>query len=193
VYDDGSTDSTVSIVNSIAKSDNRIKLITGKENKGVGFARNILLDACDTSVACWQDSDDLSNIHRIKLQMVEYEKGCPLVFSKYRIFRDQCGINIKELPEDVILKSNAKASALFKVDKDIRFIESKILGGEDVAWVAQMNKKYSLTSVSKILYYVRFHPNRIGWLKWRVKREKKENIQGKSFDQLMKEFGQKIK
>jgi hypothetical protein len=158
----------------------------------VGHARNVLLASCETSVACWQDSDDLSNIHRIQEQMALYNsKSCPLVLAGYQIFRNGRRIDPKEKPAKYVGFGSARATILFTVDKSIKFIESKILGGEDIAWFVVMRRKYSVQTVREVLYYIRFHSDRIGWLKWRLKREPKISIRGKSYEQLRDTFGVK--
>lgn len=64
VYDDGSTDETLNeikdfIKNCSIKNKNKIRIIEGVTNKGIGVARNILLNSFDSEYACWLDSDDM--------------------------------------------------------------------------------------------------------------------------------------
>ena len=94
IYDDGSTDNTVSIIEQI--KDSRISIFKGDKNKGVAYARNKLLEFYDTKYAAWQDSDDLSNKHRIEMQ-------CKLAFEEPKLI--YCGFdklskttNINETP-----------------------------------------------------------------------------------------------
>ena len=80
VYDDGSTDNSVHIIQDLMKRDSRIRLIQGYENRGVGFARNQLLGACNTKIACWHDSDDISYPKRIAQQFAKMNNEPCLVF-----------------------------------------------------------------------------------------------------------------
>ena len=57
VVNDGSTDSTQTIVEGYMSSDNRIKLIN-QENKGLGAARNVGLDNATGKYISFIDSDD---------------------------------------------------------------------------------------------------------------------------------------
>ena len=66
IYDDGSIDNTEQIVKSTFATK-QIKYIYSPINKGVSYARNQLLDMCKTDIACWQDSDDVSNINSLIL------------------------------------------------------------------------------------------------------------------------------
>jgi len=56
VYDDGSTDNTVQVLESF--NDPRISVIRGNENKGVLYARSKLIPMIDTEYCMWLDDDD---------------------------------------------------------------------------------------------------------------------------------------
>jgi len=172
VYDDGSTDKSVEIIKSFMKKDNRIRLIEGKVNKGVGYARNQLLENCTTKYACWLDSDDISHLKRIELQYSKLNNKNLLVFTDWvwlHLIKNSWQGNTRNS------NSQAFATLMFPVDKDIKFDIDKKLGGEDWDWIKKMKEKYQETNVDKILYYVRFHNDRIGT--W--KRKIREDLGGK--------------
>ena len=58
VVDDGSTDDTCNIVESLAAQDARIKLLREKTNRGGGAARNVGLAAAQGEFIAFLDSDD---------------------------------------------------------------------------------------------------------------------------------------
>jgi glycosyltransferase involved in cell wall biosynthesis len=58
VVDDGSTDDTVQIVKSMAKDDNRIRLILHSKNRGAQAARNTGIKSARGSWVSFLDSDD---------------------------------------------------------------------------------------------------------------------------------------
>lgn len=155
IYDDGSTDKTIDIIKSF--EDSRIKLKIGDKNKGVSFARNQLLDLCETKYAAWQDSDDISNIHRLEYQFKEIEKGFDIVFTRFSKLVSTTKNNELPIQYD---KTGVNASALFIVDKNIRFDETLEIG-EDSDWVGKMNRIYKNIAVNYILYYIRFHNDRL--------------------------------
>lgn len=66
VVDDCSTDNTVEIVKSF-KNIIPIRLIELEENKGVGIARQVGLDACECNYVCFLDSDDMFFPYTINL------------------------------------------------------------------------------------------------------------------------------
>jgi glycosyltransferase involved in cell wall biosynthesis len=88
IYDDGSTDNTEEMINSL--KDPRIRYIKSAQNRGVQHARNCLLEACKTPYAAWNGSDDLSNIHRLEIQL-DYIKTTKrvIVGTNYIGFQDQ--------------------------------------------------------------------------------------------------------
>lgn len=56
--DDGSTDSSVKIVEQYIKKDNRIKLYKNIENKGISYSRNLGIEKSSVDVIGFVDSDD---------------------------------------------------------------------------------------------------------------------------------------
>jgi glycosyltransferase involved in cell wall biosynthesis len=168
IYDDGSTDESVNIIKKLMETDKRIRLIKGKENKGVGYARNELIKACNTEYAVWHDSDDISHSNRIYLQ--SQIKGKKLVFTNWVWLHKVREEWVKRLKNS---DSQAFATLLFPVDKKIQFDPNKKLGGEDWEWINKMLKKYQKITIEEILYYVRFHHDRIGTWKKKTKLNKR--------------------
>ena len=66
IVDDGSTDNTKEVVNSI--NDNRIKYITYEKNMGACYARNIGIKEAKGEFITFHDSDDYCYKDRIKYQ-----------------------------------------------------------------------------------------------------------------------------
>ncbi len=191
VFDDGSNDNSVEIVKKLMKDDHRIRLIEGIENKGVGHARNELLKACGTKYACWQDSDDIAHQNRIEIQAQIKESG--LIFTRW-VWLYQMGTQWKER-----VKNSDKqgfATVMFPVNKEILFDTKKMLGGEDWDWLKRMQEKYSEEEVDTVLYYVRWHEDRIGtWKrKTRFNKEFPKEILKKSYKEIIeyykKNFGE---
>lgn len=167
IYDDGSTDNTVKIIKSYQKIDKRVKLLVGDKNRGVGYARNQLLKACNTKFAIWQDSDDVSSPNRIQIQIRKSDGGS-LVFANWKWLHKHLG---KWKQREKEKGANAFASLFFPVDKEILFDINKISGGEDWDWIKRMQKKYNTIITPKVLYFVRFHHDRIGSWKRKLRKE----------------------
>lgn len=68
VYDDGSTDRTVEIVEALARDDARIHLTGTDRNQGVARARNHLIEQARGAYICWLDADDMMAPDKIAAQ-----------------------------------------------------------------------------------------------------------------------------
>lgn len=173
IFDDGSSDKTVDVIKAFMRKDKRIRLIRGEKNNGVAYARNRLLDETATKYACWQDSDDMSNIHRLKNQFeFALSMKASLVYSFYKIYR---GMKLRDIWKDPPQKDgeNKKgfATVMFEVDRNIRFNENMRLGGEDHSWLKKMEEKAEgFAWVQEVLYYIQFHEDRIGVWKRKLSR-----------------------
>lgn len=186
IYSDGSSDNTNLIVEKIMKTDNRIKLIIGKENKGVGHARNILLEACKTRYAVWHDSDDISHPDRI-------QKQSKYLFIDTLVFCYWSWLKLSRMgwkPDRIQKYTRAFATILFPVNKRIKFKENMIIGGEDWDWIKRMKRAHKMERVvDKLLYYVRFHNDRIGEWKRKIRAKISKELQKKlSYKELIEYY-----
>jgi glycosyltransferase involved in cell wall biosynthesis len=166
IYDDGSTDRSVEI----ARQYSRVKIIQGKENKGVSYARNRLMEACDTQYAAWQDSDDISNIYRI-------EKQYNPLLKNNLTHNFGCCIDLKKSASHAWLhppktekrcEGGCIGSMFFDVEKakQVPFNERITLGAEDMVW----KEKFSILNGEGItipfqVYYIRRHKQRLTFIK----------------------------
>lgn len=73
IIDDGSTDNTVKIINSL--NDSRIRLLRNSENKGIPYTRNRGLRQANGKYLAIMDADDISYPDRIKKQVEFMEKN----------------------------------------------------------------------------------------------------------------------
>lgn len=116
--DDFSKDATLSMLKDwTAKNESNflsIKIIENKENKGIAYNRNLLIDSCETSHFIFFDSDDKLFPKCIEIFSQYLDKGQDMVFSKFNLFfRNIPLINIffkyrkikKNLTPEQIIKS----------------------------------------------------------------------------------------
>jgi glycosyltransferase involved in cell wall biosynthesis len=189
IYDDGSNDKTPIVVKKF--NDNRIVYIRADKNLGVQNARNALLNAAKTKIVCWQDSDDISNIHRIEKQLhYLIESGAILVGTNYIGFTDKIekkhdikvvttkaaqaaarGIPISTNVEKIKYPCGCFASTMFYLNKAVEFDVRHSFGGGDTVWLRKMYRKHNTNRpiMHDILYYVRYHKHRIG--RWKKQRQ----------------------
>jgi len=188
IYDDGSSDGSTEMIMQLCETDNRIRLITEDKNKGVGYARNRLLEACNTRYAIWMDSDDISALDRIERQW----GGQQSYFTPRLIFAGW-----ENLAKKTKGTTQGFATLMFPVDKDILFNESMLWGGEDWDWIARMKEKYNETNIDNILYSIDFHGDRIGT--WKRKIDKNwngkydlEDIKDLSYEETINKYKKDI-
>lgn len=189
IYDDGSTDTTPDIVKSF--SDPRIRYIKCSTNNGVQYARNKLLEACKTKYAAWSGSDDLSNIHRLEIQL-DYIKSTNrvIVGTNYIGFQDTPWpgtpafkvVSTAEayklyllppeqaIPEAVKYPHGGDGTNMVDAPRalQVKYKLNRSLGGGDCVWMADVCTKYRTDRplIPQVLYYVRYHEQRIGrWKK----------------------------
>lgn len=178
LINDGSTDSSSSICDAVAKKDNRVTVIH-KQNGGLSSARNAGIDAAKGDIICFLDSDDywlhdsvllnLVNLFQTK-QVDVVEFGYRKVkSSKERIAEtifDTTLYNLNTNPTELSngIKKNAIqacawnkaiASTLFK-NGNLRFKEG--VTSEDIDWVLRLLKKtnlYMTISDASVAYRMR--------------------------------------
>jgi glycosyltransferase involved in cell wall biosynthesis len=88
IIDDGSTDATADVVQGLASSDSRIRLIS-QQNQKMAKARNAGLRRSEGELIAFLDSDDLWIKEKLELQVKALkENAADLVFSDGFIFHD---------------------------------------------------------------------------------------------------------
>jgi len=121
---DGSTDSSLSILECYAKKDSRFKIVS-RQNGGVGAARNTGIDAFDSKYIMFADQDDklLPSAVATALSAIE-DSGTDIV-------RFQSNKHMR--------KSNAVWERIYRRDaiRDVRF--PHITGGEDNAFLWELD------------------------------------------------------
>lgn len=75
LVDDGSNDGSFELISSIAKIENRIKIIRNKENRGSGLSRNKAIKLANGKYIAFLDSDDLWHNDKLKIQIELMEKN----------------------------------------------------------------------------------------------------------------------
>lgn len=103
LVNDGSTDSSVTVINKYVAQDNRFHFINS-ENKGVSHARNLALKQVNGDYILFLDGDDLIHPEKIELAISNFQKDTDLsiVFNTTNYFQDNienCLYEIKIAPE----------------------------------------------------------------------------------------------
>jgi len=168
VYDDGSTDNTEAFMR--LHPDKRIRYIRNDAHKGVSFARNALLCAAQTRYCCWQDSDDMSNIHRIarQLELIKRYTRAYVTTNHIRLFEKNRKECFRAPMANTTDRGGSFASIMFDIYHAPRFVEGIDCGGGDMEWVRSLKKSAEHTHIAERLYYIRLcNRDRIGVMKRR--------------------------
>ena len=73
--DDGSNDGSWELLESLARTDNRIRLIRNRKNRGSGISRNKAIKLAIGVYIAFLDSDDLWHPDKLKIQIDLMEKN----------------------------------------------------------------------------------------------------------------------
>ncbi len=113
VYDDGSTDGTVDAISKLP-----VRIVKGKENMGIGFARKRLVEEAKGEYVCFISSDDLLLPDYIE-EMLKASKDHPncILFCDYNVisedgvFIDISMSNDYDVHEDWVMSNIIRARA----------------------------------------------------------------------------------
>lgn len=111
VYDDGSTDKSIEIINYLAENDNRIRLVLSDKNSGVSSARNKLVEAASGKYIHFCDSDDIMISSQVEIMVNIFENfNVDLVYCKFKMQKK--GYVVKQLqtyiPDGIYKKEELK-------------------------------------------------------------------------------------
>jgi glycosyltransferase involved in cell wall biosynthesis len=182
VVDDGSTDSSIKIVNKLSTQDHRIKLFKNKHNLGAAISRNKAIEAAKGDVIAFLDADDKWLSHKLETQLnVLNTTNTDVCFSSYEQIDetgDSCGVLIEALSElsyNKLLKSNyiGNLTGVYNVKNLGKVISPNLRKRQDwLLWlkVLQTSKK-SATGIKESLALYRVHEasissNKISLLKY---------------------------
>jgi glycosyltransferase involved in cell wall biosynthesis len=175
IGDDGSTDETKSIVETLAKKDSRIKL-HALNHGGVVVVRNTLLQASRGQFVMFHDADDMSVPERMQrqVQFLQEHPNCVGVSSKIVKFNGTpvwpAAIDVRKPP--TLSTRNSKLSILGYHKKDfpfpacmIRTSVARNLGGfrpyfsfaEDADFIYRLEEQGELAVLDETLFLYRQH------------------------------------
>lgn len=162
IVNDGSTDSTKDILDSI--NDNRFKIIHLPENRGRGFARQIALENAVGKYLTYLDADDFYHPEKIELQIEVLEK-------REDILLTSCAQGSFNGNNELLTTRGFKFSGAYdyRFGDDVKFIpvtsmirldkalkikyNNNLNASEDVDYFSRYLDNEKFFIISKILYY----------------------------------------
>lgn len=185
IINDGSTDSTVDIINQF--EDDRIKLIHNTENKGLIYSLNYGLELAQGKYIARMDADDIAFGTRLEKQVAFLESnsdisilGTAFVFmgTSFEIhhpnYNDEIRIKLLDdvafahptvmMRRGVIKSKNIRYNADYTHIEDYRF------------WVEAAIKNVEMANLDEVLLQYRQHPKQVSTQKFQEQENTKQRI-----------------
>ena len=172
LIDDGSTDTTIEIVNQFLSKFHNIKLLKNEANLGAAISRNKGIEAAQGKYIAFLDADDLWKPEKLKIQIEFMQtENCHVCFGSYEQI-DEKGkpLNklIKALPEltyNKYLKSNyiGNLTGMYNVEVLGKIIAPNLRKRQDwLLWLAAIKKSGKpAKSIPESLAYYRVRKDSI--------------------------------
>jgi glycosyltransferase involved in cell wall biosynthesis len=172
VCDDGSTDSTQSILKNYVGRFLNLRIIINPANQGIVKTRNrLLLEAKDFEFLAWIDSDDIASPDRFELQMAELIQNSKIGVVGGWISLFGHGYSKPEIrcysADDKALRSKvfryapiANPCAMFRQEavSKIGLMNVEFAVAEDLEFWFRLGEHYQFANVQKVLLHYRQHP-----------------------------------
>lgn len=144
IIDDGSTDDSLNIIKSF--KDDRIRVYANKVNKGLPYTRNLGLTLANGKYIAFMDSDDISELNRLEIEVrfLEKNKEYDIVSSKAYIGKKNINkirnknldiLNLKFMVKNVIINSTAMLRMDFIKKYNIRYRKECFVAQDYSFWV----------------------------------------------------------
>jgi glycosyltransferase involved in cell wall biosynthesis len=168
VVDDGSSDTTRNIVQSIP--DDRLRLICHATNLGAAAARNTGMKASQAKYIAWLDSDDEWLPEKLQTQLDAFQHAAPDVKACYSAHeRIEQGCMRIHLPRQNDRKKlflgcdlGPGTTLLFErtVLDEVGYLDESLVRYEDWDWLLRYCSRYRLVGVERPLARVYYTPRR---------------------------------
>ncbi len=168
VVDDGSTDSTCTVVKNIP--DQRIHLLCHEKNLGAAAARNTGMKAARGTYIAWLDSDDEWMPEKLEIQLQALMGAAPDQKASYTAFElVENGSRRIYIPEHTDYKrmflicNQAPGSTLLfesSMLDEIGYLDVSMRRYEDWDWILRYGEKHRFLPVDLPLAKVHFSPDR---------------------------------
>jgi len=168
VIDDGSTDGSTRILESFARREPRLRLIT-RQNLGVIASRNQLLQIARGELIAWMDADDISLPDRLAKQVTVFSADPTLVCLGTAVRcidpkgRDLCLEQYHTSHEEIVAAQHAAGGGIrFATTMMRRHVANAIGGfrepfkiGEDLDFLMRLGEAGRLANLRDVLYLYR--------------------------------------
>ena len=135
VIDDCSKDNTVSIIEALAKEDERIVLLKNEKNSGVSKTRNYGISVARGELIAFLDSDDMWREDKLEKQLAIFEKNEKAVIS----YTASAFIDNDGNPYDYIMQAEEKTDYKTLLKKNLLSCSSVMIKAEVMKGIEMPN------------------------------------------------------
>ncbi|MCU0553048.1 MAG: glycosyltransferase [Leptolyngbya sp. Prado105] len=151
IWDDGSTDSSISIAQHYATQDSRIRVIQSPQNQGIPHALKTAIDSTSAPYFGWIDSDDLLAPTALEEAVQILDRGlgrlCRIPYSKDRLLVDFMTFHFRLIRRSCY--------------QQVGGIDSSFAVSEDYDLCLKLSEITDIYHLSKPLYYYRRHSQNV--------------------------------
>lgn len=161
IYNDGSTDATLEVLNSFRDTDKRITVFSSRQNIGLTKSLNKLIQLSNSNILARQDADDISFPERLKIQYGRLIRdNLDAVYSRAVRINNKSkipGISYY-IPKKILIKFKnpyIHGTMLIKKEvlKEIGGYDEKFYYSQDYKLAYDLqSQKYKIGNISKPLY-----------------------------------------
>ena len=161
IYNDGSTDATLEVLNSFRDTDKRITVVSSSQNIGLTKSLNKLVQLSNGNILARQDADDISLPERLKIQYGRLiSDNLDAVYSRAVRINNKTKIpGISHyLPKKILIKYKnpyIHGTLLIKKEvlEEIGYYDEKFYYSQDYKLAYDLQKqKYKIGNISRPLY-----------------------------------------
>lgn len=194
IVDDGSTDSSASIVASY--SDRRIRYIRNETNTGLAMVRNKALSLARGQFIAWLDSDDVSLPNRLALQvnLLRENPNVGLCGSWVRAFDTTHDVLWRYPTDAAVVRSRmlfdsplATSATMMRravVEHTHPWFDPRFPPAEDYELWERISRRWLVTNIGSVLALYRLHAAQTSKLKEAQQRAAVKSVQLRQLDHL---------
>lgn len=177
VVDDASTDPSEKILNELAKTDSRIKVLLNSANMGPSYCRNKALKISAGRYICFVDSDDVIRAERLEKMVHEIAARPGHIVYTHVCIIDENGNMMRIIPagsrnfppegkvRDYILREWIWGQSTFMIPCSaigkVGYFDESIRWGEDLDYLIRLTEIYNVTVIREPLYCYRWYEDRL--------------------------------
>ncbi len=162
--DDGSSDATPQLLEQIAASDSRVRIITNRPNKGLPGALNVGFAAARGALHSWTSDDNIARPHMLErlVAALDHHPEAAIAHGNYTVIDgDDAVIGFQKVgpASDILLGNRIGAAFLYRaeVTQALCGYDEALFGVEDYDFWLRAARSFRFITLDEDLYLYRRH------------------------------------